>query len=126
MSSDVHPVPLRLDFRSRLSKHGISSSDRPSDSALLLFFLPLYRSVRRSPAQLSQFTFSLTSLSSLPICFWPLAYFSYLSACFLTPSAVTFPVSCLLPLAVSLSVLLSSSFCFSLCLLRAEVSAPQY
>lgn len=105
----VHPVqPLRLDALLRLRKLGISSSDSPSDLAVPLFFLPLFNSVSQSPIQFAKFT--LSSLSSTPICFQSVTHCSGLSACF--------PFVCL-PLGVCLFASLHICSYFSLCLFRA-------
>lgn len=63
-------------------------------------------------------------LFEFPSCFWPLAHCSDPSVCFLTPSALRLSLSLVcFPLAACPSL---SIFCFSLCLLRAQVSAPQH
>lgn len=103
----VHPVqPLRLNVLLRLRKLGISSSDKPSDSAVPLFLLPLFHPVSQSPVRLAQFTFS--SLSSSPICFQSVTQCSDLSA-YLPLVCIPVAVCLSFSLCISLLIFLSAS-----------------
>lgn len=106
---------------------GVNLASQPQTIPLTQLFhsssFLFFHSGGRSPAQLSQFGFTLTSLSSTPICVglricWLV---SKLPRLWIFPSLVCLPLSCCLPV-----LLFFLFFVFSLCLFRAEVSAPQY